>query len=359
MTPPAAVAVAAVAVDVGQLPDSFYADDMGLFKIGPVAWTVQSRPAEQQQQQQQQQPASTSPKKKKVKPVDTMEGMSPAMRKMIRRGMAKAPVAKEAKELSPEQLDEKARREQERILRRKVLEFWSKQPHGFTAEDLYCVRTINLNSCSLTDDDGEALASVLTKEMVQLKQLDLFGNRLHDTAMLAMAAAFGRGAAPLITHLLLGRNAISDVGMKAFVRVLSDGALPRLQKLGLEHNLLGSEAAECLAKAAADGAAGVNGLSCLTLSGNPIGDGGFAAIASVCQDDEVWPRLTDLHLCATGVGDKGLCALAETLMPKCGGLPGLRTLLVDEEHLEHRALQQAREARTGHGGVHAIHIQSF
>ena len=147
--------------------------------------------------------------------MDTLAGMSPAMRKLVRRGMSpkEGDPIKQPKELSPEQLSPAEERNAARIMRRKVAEFWSKQPHGFTSQDLYCVRTINLHSCSLNDDDGEALASVFTKDMVQLKQLDLFGNRFHDTTMAALAAAFVRGAAPLVTHLLLGRNAISDVGL--------------------------------------------------------------------------------------------------------------------------------------------------
>ena len=246
-----------------------------------------------------------------------------------------------------------------RAMRRKVAEFWSKQPHGFTAEDLYCVRTINLHSCSLTDDDGEALASVLTKEMVQLKQLNLFGNRFHDVTATALANAFARGAAPLVTELLLGYNGITDEGLKSLVAAVSDGALPRLQKLRLEHNAIGAAGAAAIAQAATDGATGINNLACLCLSGNPIGDEGFRAFASACEDDEILAKLNDLQLCDTAVGTKGLAALAETLMPKCGGLPALRTLLLDEAHLTHPGVEQARIARTGHGGVHAIHVQSF
>lgn len=342
-------------IDCGDLPDDYYVG-IGFFKVGPVAWeTSPRRPAATRS------PTTSPPKKKKTKPVDTLAGMSPAMRKLVRRGMSpkEGNPIKQPKELSPEQLSLAEERNAARIMRRKVAEFWSKQPHGFTSQDLYCVRTINLHSCSLNDDDGEALASVFTKEMVQLKQLDLFGNRFHDTTMAALAAAFARGAAPLVTHLLLGRNAISDVGLKQLVATLSNGALPRMQKLSLEHNLIGPDGATALAEAATAGAVGVNNLLFLSLSGNPIGDEGFRAFASACEDDEILDKLTDLHLCSTDVTDKGLAALAETLMPKNGGLPALRTLLVDEAHVSNTSLQQVHAARTGQGGVHAIRIQSF
>ena len=109
-----------------------------------------------------------------------MAGMAPAMRKLIKRGMSpKEEAVKQPKERSPEQLALAEERMAARAMRRKVAEFWSKQPHGFTAEDLYCVRTINLHSCSLTDDDGEALADGLA----------LDGTHLHPSYVSLLEAA--------------------------------------------------------------------------------------------------------------------------------------------------------------------------
>ena len=69
---------------------------------------------------------------------------------------------------------------------------------------------------------------------------------------------------------------------------------------------------------------------------------------------QVLPKLAELHLRETGASaDGGLRALGDMLLPKTGGLPSLRALVVDLSHLEHPRLKEAYEARTGHGGIHA------
>ena len=63
----------------------------------------------------------------------------------------------------------------------------------------------------------------------------------------------------------------------------------------------------------------------LSLSQNPIGDLGTAALAKGVEDSTVLPRLAELHLCGIGASESGLTALCETIMPKVGhaGLPAL------------------------------------
>ena len=218
-----------------------------------------------------------------------------------------------------------------------------------------CVRVVNLGHCHLANDDGLALASQLTKELRQLKELHLYGNRFHDSAMSALANKWAAGAAPLLTHLHLGHNAFGDIGFVALTKAIGEKkALPRLEQLTLDNNRIGAEGAAALAQIATDGALMV--LTCLGLSGNPIGDEGVKALAKACSDEEVLPRLEQLHLRETHVGDSGLTALAEILLPKVGGLPALRTLVVDHEHVEHARLQEAYVARTGQGGVHMVKI---
>jgi hypothetical protein len=73
--------------------------------------------------------ATTSPKptKKPVARADSMSGLSPQMRRLVRRGMSSSAEPKTRRDLSPEQQDEaRAKREQ----RRRVQELWSKHPHG-------------------------------------------------------------------------------------------------------------------------------------------------------------------------------------------------------------------------------------
>ena len=176
--------------------------------------------------------------------------------------------------------------------------------------------------------------------------------------------------------LQLGHNQISDAGIKAFSAALTgfDGfdnlrrelikpnetvvrALPRLERLSLSHNAVGAKGGELLFRAAEDGA--LKELTSLVLSSNPIGDHGLSALAEVARDDEVLPKLGELHICDTEITEKGLVALAEIMVPTVGGLPALRLLLVDDQHEQHGKLRAARDARTGQGGVHAIKIQHW
>ena len=72
----------------------------------------------------------------------------------------------------------------------------------------------------------------------------------------------------------------------------------------------------------------------------------------VSEDDEVLPRLTELQLRDTRVSEKGIAALSEIMMPTMGGLPMLRTLLVDDVHHDQQKLQAVYRARTGQNGIH-------
>ena len=47
------------------------------------------------------------------------------------------------------------------------------------------------------------------------------------------------------------------------------------------------------------------------------------------------------------------------MLPKVGGLPSLRTLLVDEPHVQNSEVQAACMARTGHEGVHACKVHGY
>lgn len=324
-------------------------------------------------------PAAASPPKTPKKTPRTprqpsFSNLPPALRKQLRRHASPSSARPRANHgLSAEAAEEIAAK---RALRKKVLEFWSKGAHGYSASILSFCRAINMSNCSLIDDDGEALASVLTPSMRNIRELDLSGNKFSDRTFVALSTALAKGSAPAITHLQLRHNNISDAGVKAFAAALTafDGfdnlrrelikphettvrALPRLERLSLSHNAIGAKGAEQLARAAEDGA--LKELASLVLSSNPIGDRGLGAFAEVTRDDEVLPKLTELHICDTEITDKGLTALAETMMPTVGGLPSLRLLLVDDQHVEHAKLRTARDARTGQGGVHATKIQHW
>ena len=80
--------------------------------------------------------SASPPKKKKpveMEPTSTMSGMSPQMKRLLRRNMSPEKQRGAAREKSAEEMESiTARREERRIVR----EFWSKQPHGLTAEEL-------------------------------------------------------------------------------------------------------------------------------------------------------------------------------------------------------------------------------
>ena len=201
-----------------------------------------------------------------------------------------------------------------------------------------------------------------------MKTLDLSSNKFGDPALLAFIHAFSRGAVPQITHLNLSHNAFTDTSFQRFARCLVTKelvdddwqvttVLPRLEILLLQNNHITGPGAAALAQAAGDGA--LLKLRALNLSGNAIGDDGVDALAKAAEDDEVLPTLTELRLCATGVGERGIATLCETIMPRTGGLPALRMLVVDDTFVQHAKLQEVYMARTGHGGVHALKISSF
>ena len=297
-------------------------------------------------------------------PPDAMTGVSPAMRKMLRRSMSPGTDrGSRVRELDPELQAELAAK---RAMRRKVQELWSKQPHGYTQEDLTSVRSIHFGYCHLADDDAVALASQLSKEMRQLTSLQLYGNRIHNPGMIALSNAFTSGAVPFLVELSLGHNAIGDEGLQALMEVFApkgmveDGKLPRLEQLGLDHNRIGADGVAAIAQAAEKGA--FANLRTLSLSGNTrIGDEGLSALAKACNNDEdVLANLSELHLREIGAtADGGITQLANAMMPTQRGLTALRLLVIDEEFIDSGRIKEMTTGRTGHGGVHAVKVQAY
>lgn len=266
------------------------------------------------------------------------------MRKLMREISVGAASTPKKPQLSEQEREERAAKQ---ALRRKVLEFWSKGAHGYSRHSLTHHRSIILNGCSLFDDDGEALASELTPAMTNLKLLDLSDNKFGDRTLVAFAEALRQGAAPLLSQLQLAHNAIGDAGMEAFSSALGGrrrcvrggledwtvGVLPRLERLDLSYNAIGPAGAGHLAKAAAveveekdeDGRpmsrkVTLQHLTCLVLSGNPIGEEGLVALATVARDAQVMPRLTELYIRnigSTTATENGLAALSQIMLPMC------------------------------------------
>ena len=311
------------------------------------------------------------------------------MRKLIR-SFENGGAVSSRTERAPLSDEEREKRAEQRALRRIVLEFWSKGAKGYSRHSLTHHRSLNLSSCSLYDDDGEALSSELTPAMTNLKLLDFTDNKFGDRTLIALSAALTQGAAPLLSHLHLGHNAISDAGMEAFGEALggrrltyrggrdewTNGVLPRLERLDLSHNAIGPKGASHLAKAAqvevgetdedrddeTSRKVALQQLTCLVLSDNPIGKEGVEALATAAQDPHVLPSLTELQIRRIGSAtatENGLAVLCEAMLPKTGGLPRLRTLLVDDRHINYDKLREVYAARAGTGqgtGLHALNL---
>ena len=303
--------------------------------------------------------APASPKKKRapLPPPNLSPALSPALRRQLRRAGMSPPRTKEAPRRKVHAAagadGAGADGAETAAQRRRSMAFFNKTP-GYTVQDLHLHRSINLINCSLLDEDLGYLASLLQPQMVQLKELELVGNKLHDAAMQAIAGAISRGAVPMLTCLHVGRNAIGDDGLRALAEAFGEGALPRLETLMLVHNKISADGVAALSQAAESGA--LAALACLGLSGNEIGTHGLKSLASAASDDEVLAKLAELHLVSIGATEEGLGALAETLMPKVGGLPALRLLRLDEAHLGHARLKEAHVARNGLGGVHSFKL---
>ena len=84
----------------------------------------------------------------------------------------------------------------------------------------------------------------------------------------------------------------------------------------MDRNHFGAEGVTALADAAESGALKL--LTCLSLSGNAIGDESLKAFAKATADDEVLPKLAELYLCETGVSGPSTPALPT--MPRPGSM---------------------------------------
>ena len=97
---------------------------------------------------------------------------------------------------------------------RGLMELWSKVEYRF--EDLQHLRKVRLSNRGLTDEDLTALCAVLDEKMVQVSELDVVGNRLHDQSLVALVGALRRGAIPYVTSLQISRNRFTDEGLPVY-----------------------------------------------------------------------------------------------------------------------------------------------
>ena len=124
-------------------------------------------------------------------------------------------------------------------------------------------------------------------------------------------------------------------------------ATTQADTLGLSSNRLTAAALPPLVEAIAAGA--MPELKVLSLTSNDgLGDEGAAVLAAALSEGRL-PKLEDLDLTRTGMGDAGATALARSL----GGAPALETLTVGENDFGEAAKEELKAA-CAKGGVEIL-----
>jgi len=156
------------------------------------------------------------------------------------------------------------------------------------------LRSLTLANHALTIEQLRILAN--SSSLTSLCELNLINNRLTHEAVRVLA---DKRLLSQLETLSLDHNLLGDAGALAMREWPS---LPRLTRLSLGNNQLFSAGVKALAEAAA-----LRELISLNLSRNVSCDDGAADLAS-----SDWKRLQALKLWFSGVGDRGVQALARS-----------------------------------------------
>ena len=181
--------------------------------------------------------------------------------------------------------------------------------------------------CGWGDEEVKTLAAALAyaqanRATTQARTLGLSSNKLTDAAMPPLVEAVEAGAMPELGELYLNSNELlGDPGFAALRPLLAGRLSGRLGRFTFGSQLT-AEGARSLVALMADGHFAK--LVLLDLSKNRgLGDEGAWAIAGALSEG-LLPKLKELNLRGTGMGDAGAAALAEAL----GGAPELQKLIV-------------------------------
>jgi len=184
----------------------------------------------------------------------------------------------------------------------------------------------------------------------ELWLLERLGSAGPD-GMPRLAEGLVAGALPAVAHLAIGRMHVGEAGASAIAAALDRGALPRLQSLALVDAAVGDAALAALAPALRRRPA----LKRLSLSGNPFGDEGLAALVAPPPPAGTPPppagglkKLECLRLTGTYINDAGCATLVAAL--SSGALPAL-----EELELESSALDD-HEIPASYAAVEAVYV---
>ena len=206
--------------------------------------------------------------------------------------------------------------------------------------------------CGWGDEEVKTLAAALAyaqanRATTQARTLFLSSNKLTDAAMPPLVEAIEAGAMPDLTAFYLYSNEfLGDPGLAALRPLLAGRLSGRLGRFAFGSQLT-AEGARLLVALMAD--SHFAKLVLLDLSGNRgLGDEGAWAIAgALCEG--LLPKLKELNLRGTGMGDAGAAALAEAL----GGAPELQKLIVGRNPFGKEA-KDALKAACERRGVKAM-----
>ena len=174
------------------------------------------------------------------------------------------------------------------------------------------------------------LLGTLGSVLPSLDSLILYEPAAGPDGVQLLAEALGAGALPAVTFLSIFSTHVGDAGASALAAALGRGALPRLEFLSLGKAAIGDAGLVALAPALRR----LPALLSLTLSSNPFGDEGLAALMAAPPPPTGSPppkgvlaKLQVLDLCRTQVTDAGCAVLAAALdSGDSGALPALNRL---------------------------------
>lgn len=167
------------------------------------------------------------------------------------------------------------------------------------------VAELSLRESMMTDAGFERLEPFVAG----IASLDVSGNELQDVAA-RLLASWGKDTASL-ERLRLDDNTLTSRGVQALA---SDADLPKLSELGLAKCGLGAASVRRLV----DG--GLDAVTDLSLSDNPLGDEGAGLLA----EGEWCSRLERLALARCGIGDAGVREIARSPSLRSIGVLDLR-----------------------------------
>jgi len=196
----------------------------------------------------------------------------------------------------------------------------------------------------LTADELKLLGT-LASVLPALEVLSFSEPAAGSDGVQQLAAGLGAGALPAVADVRICAMHVGDAGALALAAALGQGALPRLKELRLCNAAIGDTGMVALAPALRRRPA----LEWLSLSSNPLGDEGLAALVAPPALAGAPPpttgglaKLKALDLSYTQITDAGCAALAAAL--KSGALPALKQLYLRDIPASAAAKAALREA---------------